>query len=423
MISRLPALRRQRLADLFERGHRLQQRVLVVLADGLGLADRQVLAPGVLVLAQLEVEDVGAQVAQLGGVGRVGEVRQIKVVRLGGARVAVAVDDLAGLLVLLRLAVHRLGQVADQRLGDRAGVGDGVGAVLVGGGPGAARPVVAGQLAHLGDGALGVAHQLIAFDDLAGVVGRVAGVRVQLDQQPVGFDGALVAGLVEDGVGQLLQHLARVLLAADLGQELERVAGGLGVVLGEELDQVLQRLALKLLGALLLGVGAAGLLLGQVQHVLEPQRALGRVAQLPVAPGGLEQRQVVERRLRVLQDLFVGFQRRRVALLLVEPILGDRHPRVGDVSRAREPIEDDLEVLDRLAQLALVAQRERVEVDDGVDLAELRVLGDQLPVRRLGLRQLDRGRAVRHARAGRAVRVAGRHRGLVDAHLLEIDRL
>ena len=44
----------------------------MVLADRLGLADGQVLAAGVFVFAELEVEDVGAQVAQLGGVGRVG---------------------------------------------------------------------------------------------------------------------------------------------------------------------------------------------------------------------------------------------------------------------------------------------------------------------------------------------------------------
>ena len=99
-----------RLADLLERAHGLEKGVLVVLADRLGLADGQVLASGVLVLAELEVEDVGAQVAQLGGVGRIGEVREVELVGLGGARVAILVDDLAGLLVGLRLPVHRLGQ-------------------------------------------------------------------------------------------------------------------------------------------------------------------------------------------------------------------------------------------------------------------------------------------------------------------------
>ena len=145
-----------------------------------------------------------------------------------------------------------LASVADEPLGHRAGVLDGLGAVAVGGGPGAAPAVVAGQLAHLRDGGLDVAEQLVALDDLAGVVGRVGGVGIELDEQAVGLDGALVAGLVEDGVGQLLQDLARVLLAADLGQELEGVAGGLGIVFCEQLDEVVERLSLKLLGALLL---------------------------------------------------------------------------------------------------------------------------------------------------------------------------
>ena len=96
----------------------------MVLAHRLRLADRQVLAPGLLVFAQLEVEDVGAQVAQLGGVGRVGEVGEVELVGLGGARVAVLVDDLGRLLVLLRLGVHRLGQRADEPLGQRARVLD-----------------------------------------------------------------------------------------------------------------------------------------------------------------------------------------------------------------------------------------------------------------------------------------------------------
>ncbi len=89
-----------RFAHLFERPHRLQERVLVVLAHRLRLADGQVLAAGVLVFAELEVEDVGAQVAQLGGVGRLGEVGQVELIGLGGPRVTILVDDLGRLLVL-----------------------------------------------------------------------------------------------------------------------------------------------------------------------------------------------------------------------------------------------------------------------------------------------------------------------------------
>jgi len=65
--------------------------------------------------------------------------------------------------------------------------------------------------------------------------------------------------------------------------------------------------------------------------------------------------------------------------------LADRHPRVGDVTRARVFVEDGLEVLDRVADLPLVAQRERVQVDDRVDLAELRVVADEAQIDRLRL--------------------------------------
>jgi hypothetical protein len=125
----------------------------------------------------------------------------------------------------------------------------------------------------------------------------------------------------------------------------------------------------------------------------------------------------------VLQDLLVGLERALVVLLLVEPILRDGHPGVGDVAGARKAIEDDLEVLDRLAHLPLVPQRERIKVDDRVDLAELRVPVDELQVDRLGLLQIDGGRAARHLGALGAVGVAGRHRRLVAPHLVEVDRL
>jgi hypothetical protein len=80
----------------------------VVLPDGLRLRDGQILLPRRAQIAQLEEQDVGAQVAQLGGVLRVGELLQVKAVRLGGLPVAILVDDLRLLLVLLRLRVQLL---------------------------------------------------------------------------------------------------------------------------------------------------------------------------------------------------------------------------------------------------------------------------------------------------------------------------
>ena len=125
----------------------------------------------------------------------------------------------------------------------------------------------------------------------------------------------------------------------------------------------------------------------------------------------------------MLQHLLVSLQRALVVLLLVEPVLGDRHPGVGDVAGARVLIEDGLEVLDRLADLPLVAQRERVQVDDRVDLAELRIVVDEAQVDGLRLRQVDGRRLARDVRAVRAIRVARRDRVLVLPHLLDVDGL
>ena len=125
----------------------------------------------------------------------------------------------------------------------------------------------------------------------------------------------------------------------------------------------------------------------------------------------------------MLQHLLVRFERALVVLLLVEAVLGDGHPGVGGEARTRKALDDDLEVLDRLAELALVAQRERVEIDDRVDLAEARVLLDQAVVDRLRARQIDGRRPARHVRAGAAVLVAGGDRGLIALHLVEVGRL
>ncbi len=417
------ARRASGLAHFLEGAHRLQQRVLVVLADRLGAAHGQVLASGILVLSELEVEDVGAEITKLGGIGRVGEVGQIELVRLRRPRVAILVDDLRRLLVLLRFAVHRLGDIADEPLGQRAGVLDRLGSILVGGRPRTARAVGSRQLAHLLDGAFHVAHQLERFDDPRVIIGRLTVLGIQVDEQAIGLDRSVVARLIEHRVGELPQDLARVLFAADRGQKLESVVRALGVVLGEQLDQVVERLPLQLLGPLLVRLASPRLLLREVEHVLEPQRALVGVAELPVAPGRLEQRQVVKLALRMGDHLLVGVERRAIVLLLVKPVLADGHPGVGHVTRARVLVEDGLEVLHRLARLPLIAQRERIQIGDGVDLPKPRIPLDEIEINRLRLRQIHRRRPPRHLRTLRMVRMAGRNRRLIPPHLLQIDRL
>ena len=117
-----------------------------------------------------------------------------------------------------------------------------------------------GQAAHLGGSPVGPAERQVGLDDPLLERRRLGVLSVERDQQPVGLASPLVAGLVEHRVGETAQHLLRVALAADLGQEAEGVVRGLAVVFGEQLDQVVQRLILQLcrplllLGALFLGL-------------------------------------------------------------------------------------------------------------------------------------------------------------------------
>ena len=105
------------------------------------------------------------------------------------------------------------------------------------------------------DGLLVLVHLAQRLDD-ALLRGRGASVvRVELDEEALGLDGALVARLGEERVGQLGDDLARVHGAADRRQEVEGVLGPLALVLGEHLHQVLERLALELLEALAAPLG------------------------------------------------------------------------------------------------------------------------------------------------------------------------
>ena len=99
------------------------------------------------------------------------------------------------------------------------------------------RPVLDGRV-PLGDG--------------EAIVGRLGADRVELQQELVGLDAALVVRLLVERRGQRLDDASGELVAARLDEETVHVVGAVLLVLGEDLDQVLQRLGLQLVELLAL---------------------------------------------------------------------------------------------------------------------------------------------------------------------------
>ncbi len=214
--------------------------------------------------------------------------------------------------------------------------------------------------------------------DLQHPLPRVAARRLELDEELVRLDAALVVRLVVVLLGEGADDLAAEALAADLREEVVEVLRGVLLVLREDLDDVLERLALELVELLALGrVGrlAAGPLVGRLEDADEALRGLVVVSQAPVAPGALEEGQPVERRIDAVlvgEDLLVLGERPRVVELPVEDGLGLRHVRVGHEAALRVVLEDALEPVARLVLLALLEGEEAVDVEGQVVSARTR---------------------------------------------------
>ena len=295
------------------------------------------------------------------------------------------------LLDLLRVGVQVLGHLAQLLAGQLARVLDHFRILLLLG-PLGVGTVDLGQLAQLFDGVLVLVHLAQRVDDPLLPVGRCLVVGIELDQKALALDRPLITRLVVEGIGQPRDHLARIGRAADRRQELERILGTLALVLGEHHHQVVERFALELLEPLAAFLGelvGAQLARAEIEHLLEAARGPVRIAELPVAPRGLEQREIVERRIGILEHLVVALERRLVVAVLVEARLGDRHPRVGAEAALRVILQDRAELRERLGAASLGAQREAVQVAHRIDLAELRILADQLAVQRLRRRQIE----------------------------------
>ncbi len=163
----------------------------------------------------------------------------------------------------------------------------------------------------------------------------VAARGLELEEELVGLDAALVVRLVVELLGQGAHDLAAETLAADLREEVVEVLRRVLLVLGEDLDDVLQGLALQLVELLALsGADALGRVdgVGGLEDADEALRGLVVVAEAPVAPRALEEREAVERGVDlrlVRQDLLVLREGACVVEPAVEDGLGLRHVGVG----------------------------------------------------------------------------------------------
>ena len=117
-------------------------------------------------------------------------------------------------------------------------------------------------------------------------------------------------GLIVELHRERADDLAGEAVAADLGEEAVDVLGGVLLVLGEDLDEVLERLGLELVELLALrGVGLA-LRVGDLEDADEALGGLVAAAETPHAPRALEQREPVELAVLELEDLLVLDERR-----------------------------------------------------------------------------------------------------------------
>ena len=208
---------------------------------------------------------------------------------------------------------------------------------------------------------------------------RVPARGLELQEELVRLDAPLVVRLVVVLLGELADDLdAAEALAPDLREErVEVLRREILLVLGEDLDDVLQRLALDLVelpllcGAHALAAGAA--VVGRLEDADEPLLGLFVVAESPVAPRALEERQAVERRVDLAlerEDLLVLGERGLVVEVRVEDGLGLGHVRVGREAAVGVVLEDLLEAVARLVLLALLEGEEAVDVEREVVLVE-----------------------------------------------------
>ena len=239
-----------------------------------------------------------------------------------------------------------------------------------------------GQLRQRSDRSVGVVLGGIRRGDLTLILGCLRRVGFALEQHAVRLHRALVARLIEERAAQPAQHFVGVFLAADFAQESVQVGRGVALVLGKNLDQILERLVLQLEQTAPPLTGDALQTAGQVEHLPKSQRRVLAAPQLPQAPCALEERQVGQLALGMLAHLFVFLQRRLVVERAGEMPLGKRHVRIGHEATLRKLIDDAAIGEQRFARAAGFDQRVRLHVQHQIVAIEVAVLGQDSLVQR-----------------------------------------
>ncbi len=353
------------------------------LACGDGLRRGHVVRRRVEVLVEAEEVDLGEVEVHDVRLRLLPELREVRVVEARGA-----LELGAARLVLLRARVKG-GRVVAQRLLDRGRRRRDVRRVALRARPRTARRVLSDRPIEGRLQTRVVLERRVPCRDLQHPLPGVAARGLELEEELVGFDAALVVRLVVVLLGERADDLAAEALAADLRQEGVEVLRGVLLVFGEHLDDVAKGLALQLVELLALRrvrslAPAAGI--RGLEDADEPAGGLVVVADAPVAPGALEERQTVERGVDLVlvrQDLLVLGQGACVVELAVEHRLGLRHVGVGNEAALRIVAKDALEAIARLFFLALLVCEEAVYVEGEVVLFEPGIVaqhaGEEVP--------------------------------------------
>ncbi len=188
--------------------------------------------------------------------------------------------------------------------------------------------------------------------------------------------------LVVELFGERTDDLVREPLPADLREEVVEVLSRVLFVFREDLDDVLEGLALEFVELLALRrVDALARVVrrGGLEDADEAPGGFVVVAEAPVAPGALEESEAVESRVDLRlegENLVVLRERARVIELAVEDGLCLGHVGVGHEATVRVVLENALEPGAGVVFLALLEREKAVDVEREIVLLEPGIVVD-----------------------------------------------